>query len=71
MGCDNCRSKEKYSTGKKDDGRNFQLIFTLRARRRLSYAALLRIRSKPYDVTLRRLAYESLRLVQNPGAIMW
>ena len=40
--------------------------FTQRASRRLSYAALLRIRSKKqhYDFTLRRLAYESLRLVQ-------
>jgi hypothetical protein len=43
------------------------LIFTRWASRRLSYAALLRVRSKNYDVTLRRLAYESLRLVQNPG----
>ena len=38
-------SKAKYLIGKKDDSRCISLIFTLRASRRLSSAALLRARS--------------------------
>jgi hypothetical protein len=45
-GCDNLGSKEKYPISNKITVDFISLIFTLRARRRLSYAALLRARSK-------------------------
>ena len=44
--CEVFSSKAKYLIGKKDDSRFISLIFTLRASRRLSSAALLRARSK-------------------------
>ena len=51
---------------KSDDDLFSSSIFTQKASRRLSYAALLRIRNSLYHgFALKRLAYESLQLVQN------
>jgi hypothetical protein len=78
-GCDNFGSKQNYSIGTRDNG-GFYLInfhpsgepeaFICCVAKGSNQSSLFELRPdrvKNYDVTLRRLAYESLRLVQNPG----
>jgi hypothetical protein len=73
-------NKEKYPIDQKDDG-GFYLInfhptgeleaFICCVGKGSNQSSLFELRPdrvKNYDVRLRRLTYESLRLVQNPGA---
>jgi hypothetical protein len=72
-------SIKKYIEGKKDNGRFYLIIFhpsgepeasiccVAKDSNQSSLFELRPNRVKNYDFTLRRLAYESLRLVQNPG----
>ena len=79
MGFRNLGSNQYYSIGKRDNGRfyliNFHPLgepeaFICCVAKDSNQSSLFELRPdavRNYDITLRRLSYENLRLVQNPG----